>query len=537
MPSPLSAPRPTSPPTRGERAALRVLQLGALASVLLVVPYEPFELDRFFVPKEFVLHVTAALAGLLTLGAARRWRFARVDVLLAAFLVASAASTVFAANGWLATRALAVSASGVTVFWAARGVGAAGLGRPLLHALALAVVLAAVTALVQAYGFRPALFSVERAPGGTLGNRNFVGHFAALGLPLLLLAAAGARRPKPFLVALLGVALTAGALVLTRSRAAWLGLVVVLAVVLVGVAILAVRHRRRRFALRFVLALLVGTAGVGAALTLPNALRWTSDAPYLETAAGVANYREGSGRGRLLQYGTSLRMALADPVLGVGPGNWPVVYPAFAEPGNPAMDRSEAGRTANPWPSSDIVALLAERGLVGFLLFALAAGGLVLVAWRGLWRAPDVEAGTRALALCALLAATATVGAFDAVLLLAWPTLLVAAAVGALSPGGAPEVRVPGWARATALLVLTLGAGAAAVQSARQTVAMALYTADETRAGLERAARLDPGNYRVQLRLAQRSRNDREARCHYAQAARDLFPHAAEAARLTRGCE
>jgi O-antigen ligase len=276
---------------------------------------------------------------------------------------------------------------------------------------------------------------------------------------------------------------------------------------------------------------------VGAALTLPNALRWASDAPYLETAAGVANYREGSGRGRLIQYGTSLRMTLADPLLGVGLGNWPVIYPAFAEPGNPAMDRSEAGRTANPWPSSDIVALLSERGLIGFLLFAAAAGGIVVVAWRGLRKAPDVEAGVRALALCTLLAATATVGAFDAVLLLAWPTLLVAAAVGALWPEGATEVRVPGWARAVALLVLTLSAGAAAVQSARQTAAMSLYTADETHADLERAARLDPGNYRVHLRLAQRSRNDPEARCRYAQAAHDLFPHAAEAARLARRCD
>ena len=201
------------------------------------------------------------------------------------------------------------------------------------------------------------------------------------------------------------------------------------------------------------------------------------------------------------------------------------------------MDRSEAGRTTNPWPSSDIVALLSERGLVGFLLFALAAASLVLVTWRGLWTAPDAEAGTRALILAAVLAATATVGAFDAVLLLAWPTLFVAAAVGALWPVGVAEVRVPTWARAAALIVLILGAGASAVRSIEQTVAMALYTSDETRADLERAAHLDPGNYRVQLRLAQRSRNDREARCRYARAAYGLFPHAAEAARLARRCE
>ena len=514
-----------------------MLQIGAFASVLVAVAYEPFELDRFFVPKEFVLHTTATLAGLLTLGAARRWRPTRVDVFLAAFLLASTASALFAVNGWLAARALALSASGVAVFWAARGVGAAGLSRPLVHALALAVVLAAVTALAQAYGFRPSIFASERAPGGTLGNRNFVGHLAALGVPLLFFAALDLRRPRTLLLILLGVALTTGALVLTRSRAAWLGLAVVLVVVLIGVAVLVVRHRGWRLARRSALVLLAGTVGVGAALTLPNALRWASDSPYLETAAGVANYRDGSGRGRLVQYRTSLDLALAHPILGVGPGNWPVVYPAFAEPDNPSMDRSEAGRTTNPWPSSDLVALLSERGLVGFLLFGFAAGSLALLAARAFWIAPDVGAGVQAVTLSAVLAATATVGAFDAVLLLAWPTLVVASAVGALWPSGVAEVRVPAWARATLLLVLVLGAGAAATRSVQQTTAMALYTADQTRADLERAAHLDPGNYRIQLRLAQRSRNDRNAQCRYARAAHHLFPHAAEAARLARRCE
>src|SRR5205085_1012080 len=51
--------------TATRRAALVMLQLGALAVVLVAVPYKAFELDRFFVPKELALHSAAVVAALL----------------------------------------------------------------------------------------------------------------------------------------------------------------------------------------------------------------------------------------------------------------------------------------------------------------------------------------------------------------------------------------------------------------------------------------------------------------------------------------
>ena len=42
-----------------------MLQVGAVAVVLAAVTWKEFELDRFYVPKELVLHVTALVAGLL----------------------------------------------------------------------------------------------------------------------------------------------------------------------------------------------------------------------------------------------------------------------------------------------------------------------------------------------------------------------------------------------------------------------------------------------------------------------------------------
>jgi len=190
-------------PTWAERLAMRLLQLGALAVVLAVSTTIAFELDRFFVPKELVLHGTALLTGLLLLlrAVGRLPLQGRVDLLLAVYLLVSALSAAMATNNWLALRALAVSASGIVLFYAGRALRQAGLGRPLLGALAVAVVVVAVTALLQTYGLDTPAFAENRAPGGTLGNRNFVAHAAAFGLPLLLLAALRARRRAAFTAA------------------------------------------------------------------------------------------------------------------------------------------------------------------------------------------------------------------------------------------------------------------------------------------------------------------------------------------------
>src|SRR5436190_7576349 len=373
------------------RAALFVIVIGAIAVVLVASPRAIFDLDRFLVPKELVLHLTAAIAGLLTL------RRMRPDWLLTVFLLLSAMSAVLATNKWLGFRGLAISASGVVLFWAARTLDE----RPLINGLAIAVVIAALTSLLQAYGVESLYFASTRIPGGTLGNRNFVAHIAAFGLPLCMLAALRAWRYAP------GVAILAAALVLTRSRAGWLAA----AVALLVFCVFSLRERRLLAVLGFVV------AGAVAALIIPNALHWRSGNPYLDSASGVVDYEKGSGRGRLVQYQRSLRMAAQHALLGVGPGNWAVDYPRHVARNDPSLSDSESGMTSNPWPSSDWVACVAERGFAAAALLALFF----------------VRQVRRNAALLATLAAVAIAGLFDAVLLLPAPALIIWTALGALS--------------------------------------------------------------------------------------------------------
>lgn len=505
-----------------ERLALRVMQLGAIAIVIAATTHREFDLDRFLVPKELVLHVTAAVAGLLTLRAARR--FTMVDGLLVAYLLLSVVAAVFATNPWLAIRAVAVSASGIVLFWSARALRDAGLARPLLGTLAFAVVLAAAMALLQAYGIWLDLFSINRAPGGTLGNRNFVAHAAAFGMPVVLLAALQALRRWTYLLAGAGVTIVTAALVLTRSRAAWLAFGAMAAVFL---AAMLITRSTAPLSRAFGLVIFAG-AGVAAALLLPNELRWRSDNPYLESVAGVVNYQEGSGRGRLIQYQRSLRMAADSPVVGVGPGNWAVSYPEHATRRDPSMDPSEPGMTFNPWPSSDWVAFASERGFAAAIVMAAV---FVLLALGGL-RALRTEHALTAAAVVATVVAAGVAGAFDAVLLLALPAFLVWTALGALGVPVPPAPKSLGTAGVTLLAIAISFFGAA--RSVAQIASMEAFTSYDSRASLRWAARIDPGNYRLQLRLARSGK--RAERCEHARAAYALYPNADAARDLSKAC-
>src|SRR5690242_9120322 len=126
---------PSAPVSVTNRIALRLVQLGTIAIVLASLPYKPFDLDRYFVPKELVLHACALLAALLYLLGREgdgRLRVTRVDVLLLGFLALSAVSAAMAPNLWLAERAIAISLSGVTLFWVARGLARSGYRRHLV---------------------------------------------------------------------------------------------------------------------------------------------------------------------------------------------------------------------------------------------------------------------------------------------------------------------------------------------------------------------------------------------------------------------
>jgi O-antigen ligase len=522
-----------------DRVIRVVVEAGVILAVIIALPYKLFELDRYFVPKELVLNVAALIIALALVSRRRSLTFDVVDGLIALFLLWSVASALFATNHWLAQRSVAISISGAIVFWGTRAAARAGTYRPVLVAVAIATVCTAALCLAQAYGLDTEYFSTNRAPGGTLGNRNFVAHIAVIGLPSLVWCTVTARRPSGALLGSLGAALVGAALVLSRSRAAWLA--VAASIIVLIIPMIASRRYWRGGPIggRFARLSLAAVIGGMVAIVLPNSLNWNSDSPYLDSARGMVDYKKGSGRGRVAQYRNSLHMAISNPVFGVGPGNWPVRYVRFA----PSNDRSIAddGMTANPWPSSDWVAFISERGFVPTIALL---GAFVLLFFRALRRWGELGNPDAVLAQCALagtIVATMVVSAFDVVLVLGAPAFVVWTVLGTTS-GIRPPPRtlsVPSSALGVASIALLLAAVASTARSATQTISMTAVGRGGMTAGWVSGAMWDPGSYRINVRVAElyARRGHCSVARSYARRAVSLFPNSPQAKRIARGCD
>src|ERR1700726_419636 len=121
-----------------DRLIRLAIQAGVILAVIVALPYKVFELDRYFVPKELVLHVAALIIALVLLARRRSLSFDLVDGLIAFFLLWSVASAIFATNHWVAQRSVAINISGAIIFWGSRSVAEHGSYRSILVAAAVA---------------------------------------------------------------------------------------------------------------------------------------------------------------------------------------------------------------------------------------------------------------------------------------------------------------------------------------------------------------------------------------------------------------
>jgi hypothetical protein len=228
--------------------------------------------------------------------------------------------------------------------------------------LDLVVATAAIVALLaiaESLGFAVP-WSDERRPESTLGNRNFVGAYAAVALPLALTRVM--QRPLSWRSpALVAIALV---LVVTRSRSAWLGAMAATAIVGAAAGWNAVRHRGARRLGGLVAAVaLCGGVTAGAVAPWPG-LHWAPEVSLSSTIQRIGEYDRGSGKGRIDQHRIAWAIVRSAPVLGVGPHGWGDAASEHADvvPGGHA-----AMWLASSIPSSDVVRVAAETGVAGTL--------------------------------------------------------------------------------------------------------------------------------------------------------------------------
>src|SRR5690606_19397466 len=280
-----------------------------------------------------------------------------------------------ATNGIAGTRAVGTYAAGWSIFLFTRSAYTRSENGGVYLATCWVLVCIALVVLLEAFGVLPFFSEPGRRPGGTLGNRNLVARILCLSLPLFWRQLLLVEKPVMRRILAVSVMLLVGAIVLSRSRGAWL-VSAGLAISLPTATWLFFNGRSTggtRDAVRLWTAAIV--IGVAAAVFVPNRLGW-GFADFASSAERLLDLEDGTGRGRLIQSVTTLRMIEEEPLLGVGPGNWGILYPAFARSGDPSLT-PESIYPAPHQPRGDLLSLTAEFGLPGLILMMAATWGVI----------------------------------------------------------------------------------------------------------------------------------------------------------------
>lgn len=418
-----------------------------LLAPLLLVPgmREGFEGPKAWLVRACGLGALAALA--LAPAAWRRLRPQPLDLAVGAWLVVELATTLASRAPLLSLFGEYTQREGLLTSLAMAGLyltARLSLAVPAARARAIDATLIAASiasgyALLQAAKLDP----VDWAPALVAGAGGAVGRpFGTLGHPNLLGVVAAAAAVMAWVrAALLGPgrqlhlaagALCTGAVVVTLSRAAWLGLAAGLVVVVV---LLLLAGRATRPSGRTLLA----GAGLLVALVALVALSgWGGRmaARFDE----LLHPMHASGSARLETWRTALDMGLARPITGWGPDTFAMMFTRFQTPGLWTYEWGASSFHAH----SIVFHAFATRGAFG-LLAALA--WIVALTWTlaRLWLARPAERGWLATAAGAL-TALVVAGLFGA--LGVNGHLLVAVLSGAAAAMAADEAwAMPGAAR------------------------------------------------------------------------------------------
>ncbi|WP_396216364.1 O-antigen ligase family protein [Gemmatimonas sp.] len=402
--------------------------LAGLASSMFAFLYgPPHRLEQFDLPKELSLGLLGVGCSLYLLSPRRSRPHEKLNLLLVGSLAWGAVfAPVIAPNTVASWRTLGAAAAAVSVFFVARELGQYRHAQAWYWALLILLGIMAGLVLLEAYGGLPFFSAPGRRPGATLGNRNLAARLTCFGLLLAwdrLIESHRRRVHAGMTVVTVVTALFVCLLALSRSRSAIavsLGLFVLLPAVTWWLSRGTPCHVRAPALFAWALAFAVGSS---AALTLPNRMGWTAS-ELRASVRRIGEYQSGTGRGRVIQASTSLEMVRAHPLVGVGVGNWSVVYPAYAEAGDPSVVPG-AYYPGPQIPRNDILALLAEWGLIGSVP---VLWGFVSLAQEGFRRRltpdPRVRRGGALLVGCVF--TTVLLGVFDSVLRVA-PTVLICA--------------------------------------------------------------------------------------------------------------
>jgi len=357
---------------------------------LLPLAFLPDIVNEFVLPKLLLARLLVIILGILllvgwTLQGAITWRRTPLDWPLLAFIGSAALSSVFAVNQMVAIfgtysrwEGLLTIVTYALLFWlAVQFMSGENDARGLTWSLLISGYIVAVAAVLQA-GFGLLGGGYFQLAGGairadvTLANPDFLGIFLAMLLPIAL-GKLISQRPlySRILAANLVVVLTI-ALVLTYTRAAWIG-------ALIGTVVVLSLRRGRYHAWPGVIvavALVMGVAFLAGARAVQTG---NSQAGVVTTiyarVASIADLSAGSAGQRLQIWRDTVPLIASRPILGYGPDTFGLVFPTF----------ETANQQGTLWdkPHEELLGTAATQGIVGVLAYVWLMVAFVRAFWAG----------------------------------------------------------------------------------------------------------------------------------------------------------
>jgi len=335
-------------------------------------------------------------------------------------------------------------------------------------------------------------------PASTFANRNMAAHFVALCLPSMLGLIVVSRHAGVRALGWCSLLVSMLYLFSTRSLAAWICVLVVISGFVVGSFVLREQRSSRQTRSVLIVALLLlglGLVGLFAARADPSG----------DTTSQ-----------RLIYWKNTLAMARDHPLLGVGPGNFPLQYPRYHR--SVEIDWTFDEEHQLQRAHNDHLQMFAEQGLVGLIAWLWIFGVALHMTWKLLHAG---QAWIRPQALVAGLGVVAIAGlaCFSFPLQRALPPVYLFAYLGMLGAlhlasdiESAQRISLSWWLRLALGLLLAVYLAGSFVIVRRTLVTDALYAegvlrTDEGRyeqavAVLAQARRRSPRDARVLLMLA-----------------------------------
>ncbi|MCK9407665.1 MAG: O-antigen ligase family protein [Bacteroidetes bacterium] len=240
--------------------------------------------------------------------------------------------------------------------------------------------LAATIGILQAFSITSINIPMAATSGATLGGSSFASEYLAGVIPWMILTAVLVQRKSAKNLTILGITITVTYVMLLRSRAAYLAL-------LITIVALAwhymLKLKRSKSTKKDYHPLLTAAAVICIAVSIGFLQpRNTYNRSFTETVQNMTLSSPYS-TSRLKFWSSSFEMFVSSPVIGIGTGRWVCEYSKYR---GPDYTDQNIYKFDSINPHNDFLEILSENGMIGFLSYSLI---IVFALRKLLWKSDE----------------------------------------------------------------------------------------------------------------------------------------------------